>query len=240
MAAIYLQGYSSVPDHPIAPLTKQERACRTYCKRMGYQVHQVYRATTPPPDHVTRKEEIGIVPGQAFIYYRYESKHPYHEVHNLLEARTINLIVEFKESGPSSRHSADDDESVEEISRVLRTEWASLWEIEPPTDEERQVDQLVTAIGRAKTEEEGDALLEQLRVLSQKVAKERPASRTAPTSVPASQAAPVVIEQPTLCFACHARPVRIGSAFCSDACAQTAAERLVLTTTRGWCKVCGR
>ena len=120
------------------------------------------------------------------------------------------------------------------------TEWASLWEIEPPTDEERQMDQLVTAIGRAKTEEEGDVLLEQLHVLSQKVAKEWPAPTTAPTSDTASRAVLVAMEQPTLCFACHARPVRAGRAFCSDACAQTAADRLVQTTTRGWCAVCGR
>jgi hypothetical protein len=147
-AAIYLQGFSYQPDYPIVSLEIQERACRAYCKRMGYKVHKVYRAMTPPPDNVPLHLEIGIAPGRAFEYYRSESDHPYHAVHNLLYARNIDLIVEFTESGPShSRYGASlDDES----SRLLRTEMASLWEIEPPTEDERRLDELLTQLSHAE------------------------------------------------------------------------------------------
>src|SRR5262249_47509753 len=87
-AAIYLEWYSYVPDYPIVPLETQERACRAYCKRMGYKVHHIYRAMTPPPDNVPLHHEIGIAPGYAFEYLRRESNHPYHVVKNLLDART--------------------------------------------------------------------------------------------------------------------------------------------------------
>ncbi len=97
------------------------------------QAHRLPSAPRLPCHHSTsyeapRKEEIGIVPGEAFVYYRYESTHPYHEVHNLLKARTIDLIVEFKERGPSSRRTADDyeDESQEEYGRVLRNRMGQL------------------------------------------------------------------------------------------------------------------
>jgi hypothetical protein len=75
-AAIYLEGYATLPDELIVPLQTQERACRAFCKRMGYKVHQVYRAMTPPPEHVPLREEIGIAPGRAFVYHLRESNHP--------------------------------------------------------------------------------------------------------------------------------------------------------------------
>jgi hypothetical protein len=62
-AAIYLERYLHKPEYPIMPLETQERACRAYCKRMGYKVHHVYRAMTPPPDNVPLHHEIGIAPG---------------------------------------------------------------------------------------------------------------------------------------------------------------------------------
>src|SRR5690348_1543268 len=101
IAAIYLAGYSAASERPVVPLETQARACRAYCKRMGYKVHHIYRAMTSPPQHAPLHEEIGIAPGHAFIYYRHDSNHPYYTVHDLLAARTVDVIVEFVESGPS-------------------------------------------------------------------------------------------------------------------------------------------
>ena len=63
---IYLEGiFAFPPSSPIVPLETQERSCRAYCKRMGYTVHHVYRAMTPPPKNVPLHREIGIAPGHA-------------------------------------------------------------------------------------------------------------------------------------------------------------------------------
>lgn len=235
-AAIYLKGYSHVPDYPIVPLETQERACRAYCKRMGYTVHHVYRAMTPPPENVPLHHEIGIAPGHAFEYFRYESNHPYHAVHNLLAARTINVLVEFIESGPS--HSLYGASLENESSRLLSVELASLWEIEPPTEDERRLDEVLTQLGQAETEEERSPLMEELRTLSQRVKKaERKASSRSVT--PTHTVANAVAVKPKVCFVCRSQPAREGSAFCSDTCAQAAAERYVHATTLGWCGTCG-
>ena len=235
-AAIYLEGYSRDPEHTIVPLEKQERACRAYCKRMGYKVHHVYRAMTPPPDNAPHRFEIGIAPGHAFEYLRYDSNHPYHVVHNLLEARTIDVMVEFIQSGPS--HSLYRDDPAEESSHRWRMEWASLWEIEPPTEDERRLDEMLTKLGEAAAEAESSALIEEIRMLSHRV-KKTERKTTSRSVTPARAAVQVTAEKPKVCYACGARPAREGSAFCSDACAQVAAERYVQATTRGWCGTCG-
>ncbi len=235
-AAIYLKGYSHEPDYPIVPLETQERACRAYCKRMGYTVHHVYRAMTPPPEKVPLHLEIGIAPGHAFEYVRSESNHPYHAVHNLLDARTIDVLVEFVESGPS--HNLYGASLADESSHLPCIEFASLWEIEPPTEDERRLDEVLTQLGHAETEEENSVLLEELRTLSQRVKKaERKASSRRVT--PTRTGAQVVAVKPKVCYVCRAQPAREGSAFCSDTCAQAAAERYVKETTHGWCGICG-
>jgi hypothetical protein len=231
-----LQGFSYQPDYPIVSLEIQERACRAYCKRMGYKVHRVYRAMTPPPTEVPLHLEIGVVPGRAFEYYRSESDHPFHAVHNLLYARAIDLIVEFIESGPS--HSRYGASLADESSRLLRTEVASLWEIEPPTEDERRLDEVLTLLGDVDTEEERSALLEELHVLSPRV-KQAERKTTTRTVAPTRAVAKGAPEKPKLCYTCRLQPAREGSAFCSDACAQLAAERYVQATTHGWCEVCG-
>jgi hypothetical protein len=203
---------------------------------MGYKVHRVYRAMTPPPDNVPLHHEIGIAPGHAFEYLRYESNHPYHAVYNLLEARTIDVLVEFIQSGPS--HSLYSDNPSEESSRLSRVEWASLWEIEPPTEDERRLDELFTKLGKAETEEEDSALMEEIRMLSHRMkrAKRKTTSRSV---TPAHAAVKVTAEKPKVCYACGIQAAREGSAFCSDACAQVAAERYVQAASRGWCGTCG-
>lgn len=235
-AAIYLKGYSHEPDYPIVPLETQERACRAYCKRMGYKVHRVYRAMTPPPDNVPLHHEIGIAPGYAFEYFRYESNHPYHAVHNLLDACTIDVIVEFTESGPS--RSLFGDDLSEESSRLLRVKLASLWEIEPPTEDERRLDELLTRVGKADTEEESSALMEELRTLSKKM-KKTERKTTSRTVTPTHAAMKAETNKPKICYVCRTRSAREGGAFCSGTCAQVAAERHVQATTGGWCGACG-
>jgi hypothetical protein len=245
VAAIYLEQYLEHPGDPeqtSVPLETQERACRAYCQRVGYKVHGVYCATTPPPNDVPLREEIGIRPGHAFVYYRRDSMHPYHVVNNLLEARTIDVKVEFVQDGPSRRLYGDVLAS--DSGNLLSVELASLWEIEPPTEDERQLYEVLTRIGQGgleaseEAEAERTALLEQLTVLSQRVNKAGRRTATSASAPPRAVAAAQAVK-PTICYACQVRPAREGSAFCSDTCAQAAAERLVQTTTRGWCSACG-
>lgn len=235
IAAIYLTGYPVASELPVVPLETQARACREYCKRMGYKVHHIYRAMTSPPQKVPLHEEIGIAPGHAFIYYRHESNHPYHTVHDLLAARTIDVIVEFVESGPS--RSLYGDLGSNESNGLYRVELASLWEIEPPTEDERQVHELLERLVHAETDEERSALREQLHMLSKNRKETRKA--TAPVATTALPREVRNAEKPRLCYACQINPAREGSAFCSDMCAQSAAERYVQTTTYGWCSTCG-
>lgn len=234
-AAIYLEGYPVVPDHPGVTLERQERACRAYCKRVGYTVYKVFRAATPPSHDVPFRQEIGIEPGHAFVYYQRDSNHAYHAAHNLLDARTIDVIVQFVEIGPS--RSLYGDALRNESSGLTRVELASLWEIEPPTEDERRLDELLTRLGQAETEEECSTLTEQVSTLSRRMKK---AERRAivPVTTPALPNANVQAVKPKSCYTCHIRPAREGSAFCSDMCAQAAAERFVQTTTRGWCSTC--
>jgi hypothetical protein len=235
IAAIYLTGYSAASERPIVPLETQARACRAYCKRMGYKVHHIYRAMTSPPQHAPLHEEIGIAPGHAFIYYRHDSNHPYFAVHDLLAARTIDVIVEFVESGPS--RSLYGDLGSKESNALLRTELASLWEIEPPTEDERQWHELLERLLDTENDEERSALREQLHVLSQNMKETRKATAPVATTAPPREVRSAV--KPRLCYACQIERAREGSAFCSDKCAQSAAERYVQTTTYGWCSTCG-
>jgi hypothetical protein len=191
---------------------------------------------TPPSHDVPHRREIGIAPGHAFVYFRRDSNHPYHAVHNLLDERTIDVIVQFIESGPSRRLYGD--ALPNESSDLCPTELASLWEIEPPTDDERQLDELLTRISETDNTEERSPLMEQLRIVSQRVkAQRRAITRSIALALPDTHAA---VEKPKVCYACETQRVREGSAFCSDACAQAAAERYVQEKTRGWCSVCGK
>lgn len=235
-AAIYLERYSDATAHQNVPLATQERACRAYCKRVGYQVHRVFRATTPPPTDVPVKEEIGIGPEHAFFYYQRDSRHPFHVAINLLEERKIDVIVEFVETGPSRGQLGDSPPN--ESSNLSSLELASLWEIEPPTEDERQSYELLKRIGRAETEEEQDVLVNQLLALSKRVKKPESGASIPAATVPLPNVYMRAVK-PKVCYTCNIRPARAGSAFCSDTCAQAAAERFVQTTTQGWCSACG-
>jgi hypothetical protein len=182
--------------------------------------------------------EIGIESGHAFVYFRSESNHAYYAANNLLDGRKIDGIVQFVESGPS--RNLFGDIPADKPTSPPRIELASLWEIQPPTDEERQKYELLERLGRAETEEEGDALMAQLRILVQSMrAKEIPTTAPAasPTLPPEHDDVPAAT--PKVCYICRIRPARDGSAFCSDTCAHAAAERHVQEVTRGWCSICG-
>ena len=182
-AAIYIETYPFVPDVPperfeklnaeqVARLRKpleakpfelQERACRAYCERMGYSVFAVYRANTPPPDNVKRTLRFRIAPEPIKVFYEYESRHPYYWVRNLLKMETIDLIVTFRESGPSGNIWADASEQVIKI--MTREEAASLWEIEPPTETDLRKYELVTAIAKTDADDEAAPLIAELKAL---------------------------------------------------------------------------
>lgn len=171
-AAIYLHTYHHLPHEFVArfgepkavPLDVQERACRTYCERMGYAVFGVYRATTPPPHNAKRSLRFRIFLEPIEAFYEYESRHPYHFVRNLLERGDVGVIVQFKETGPSG--DAWDGVPAEVASALTRIEYASLWEIEPPTERQRRMQELARHVGEAETEEEGADLIAQLSALA--------------------------------------------------------------------------
>lgn len=240
IAAIYLDADPTDPEPPHVPLEKQAKACRAYCKRMGYKIHHVYQTKTPIPQDVPLIEEIGIGAGHAFVYYRHDSNHPFHVVHNLLAAGTIDVIVQFTMSGPS--RSLYGTVTPEAATRLSRIELASLWEIEPPTKEERRRHDLIERISEVETEEERAALIAQLRTLKpgRKNVDQSAGKRvTVSIAAPALQVAEEFPEKPKVCYGCGIRPVREGSAFCSATCAQAAAEQYVQATTRSWCGACG-
>ena len=174
--------------------------------------------------------------GHAFVYYRHDSNHPFYVVHNLLAARMIDVIVQFVASGPS--RSLYGNTSPEAATLLSRIELASLWEIEPPTEDERQRHDLTERISEVESEEERAALITQLRML--RPSKKSTGSRaTACAAAPTVPVAAVPAEKPKVCYACRIRPAREESAFCSATCAQAAAEQYVQATTRGWCSACG-
>lgn len=168
-AAIYLHTYHFLPpeivaqygDPKLVPLDVQERACRAYCERMGYHVFHVYRATTPPPEGVKQHLALRLYPEPATCYHQYGSPHPYYWVRDLLELGIINVVVEFRDRGPSG--SMWGDEAAAQA--MGRFEWASLWEIEPPTGRQRQAHELMQRIAQAESETEQSALMLQLRAL---------------------------------------------------------------------------
>lgn len=116
-AAIYLESFHRVPQEDVArfgepaitPLDVQEQACRAYCERMGYKVFGVHRATKLPPDNVKLQWVLsGRVnsssPGASTewrLHHLYDSRHPFYWVRNLLEEASVDVVVEFREVGPS-------------------------------------------------------------------------------------------------------------------------------------------
>lgn len=147
-----------------APVDVQERACRAYCERMGYSVFHVYRADTPPPEHVKRESVLRISPEPIKWLYEYDSRHPYYWVRNLLEKETIDVVVEYRDSGPSGSRWEEVPEDL--AKRLGRFEYASRWEIEPPTETDLRIYELVEAVARTDTKEERAPLLAELETLT--------------------------------------------------------------------------
>jgi hypothetical protein len=187
-AAIYIATYPTVLDFPpdeleglsadkVARLRKpivpmpadvQERACRAYCERRGYSVFGVYRAASPPPENVRRQSLIRFEPPESFTFFQeYDSRHAYYWVRNLLKSDTIDVIVTFRERGPSGNRWAD---LSEEVAKTMpREEEASLWEIESPTKTDVRMYELVKAVAKAHTEEEAAPLDAELHALAEQV-----------------------------------------------------------------------
>lgn len=195
-AAIYIESFHHLPQEYIArfgepevvALDRQERTCRAYCERMGYSIFHVYKATTPPPDnvkpHVVLGTSLSLPPGDTTanwrFYQQYDSRHPYYWVRNLLEMGTVDVVVEFRERGPSGPMFSDLVESqpsgAEYLKQLTRYEYASLWEIEPPTENERLAYELAERIGKAEAETEQAELLEQLRRVVDEIKREKQAA----------------------------------------------------------------
>jgi Resolvase, N terminal domain len=188
-AAIYIYTYHDLPPELVAklgepkvhPLDVQERACRAYCERMGYTAFAVYRATAKPPEGVAARYVLQASlsldkhgkqdePADWRWVLQYDTqgtRHPYYHVLNLLYSGIIDVIVEFIGRGPSGSAWSG---APEEVSKHLRRmENASLWEIEPPTEQERQLYELSRQAEDAENDEELAALLAQMRTLSAEI-----------------------------------------------------------------------
>lgn len=174
-AAIYIHTYHNLSPALVAKfgepkvqsLDVQERACRAYCERMGYKVLQVYRATQQPPENVELQMTFRLLPEPIKLMWLYHSRHPYYVVRDRLEAGDIDVIVQFTESGPSRSMWQGMPEEL--AKRLTRVEYASLWEIESPIEQERQMYELAIQVGKARSFEEGAALVAQIGVLAQEV-----------------------------------------------------------------------
>jgi hypothetical protein len=196
LAAIYLETFErlpaellgKVPPSRVTPVDVQERACRAYCKRMGYNVYyKVFVANTDAPHaevrwHLGFRTSISIeqaakrkkgaaatseqATGKAesdwrvWEYYTYDSKHPYHLVHNLLAEQTIDAIIYFTAAGESGLPDWAG------LQNPPHFEYASLWEIEPPDEYERRMHELAEQVGKADSEEERRTLIAQMDALS--------------------------------------------------------------------------
>jgi hypothetical protein len=244
-AVIYLHTYHHLTPDDVArcgepkvfPFEVQERTCRAYCERMRYAVVGLYRATTPPPEGITPRLMVRIAPEPVTAYLGYDSHHPYYLVCNLLAEGAADVRVEFREAGPSG--SAWADAAPDAAALLPPLEYASLWEVEPPTELERYLHDLVRRVGDADDEEERAALAAQVNAAARQLKAERQAPAP-PTAAEVGTQPEIPPETPALCYACGARLARPASAFCSAECAQVAAERLVRASSQRWCALCAR
>jgi hypothetical protein len=157
-----------------APIDVQERACRAYCERMGYAIFGVYRADAPPPKNVKPEMRIRIAPEPIKMLYEYDSRHPYYWVRNLLEMDAIDVVVEFRASGPSGSRWSDVPEDL--AKELGRFEYASRWEVEPPTGVDLRIYEIAEALAHADTEAESAPLRAELEALTKQAKQAREGS----------------------------------------------------------------
>jgi hypothetical protein len=156
----------------------------------------VYRATTPAPEHVRKRLVLRIAPEPAEFYYEYGVRHPYYWVRDLLTTKMIDVVVEFREAGPSGSKW----DSEEAIAALGRFEYASRWEIEPPTERQRQMHDLVVQLSETVSDEKRGALLAQLQALGQQEdAEQAGASQESPAST--DQQTPLTLAEWTAQYA---------------------------------------
>lgn len=133
-AAIFISQYpyplAARPSHDAISLETQEQACRAYCERMGYQVVEVLRATTPTEHALWLATHWSRSPGHI-PRVTPQSPHPEEELRRLYVTGAIDVVVRFKESGLSGDAWAHVDDALWQ--ELPREDDASLWEIEPPT-----------------------------------------------------------------------------------------------------------
>jgi hypothetical protein len=157
---------------------------------MGYSVLGVHRATQPPPEQVKQRLAVRISPEPIVTYEQYDSRHPYYHVRNLYASNSIDVVVQFCEAGPSG--SMWDSE--EATAALGRYEYASLWEIEPPTERQRQMHDLVVRVSKTESDEEAAILMAELNALGQQEEDEQ-ATATEESSARTPQEAPSTLAE---------------------------------------------
>lgn len=188
-AAIYIESFHHLPQEYVArfgepkvtPLDVQERACRAYCERMGYAIFSVYTATKPPPENVKLQWVLSArlnpsspdTSTEWRLLHLYDSRHPFYWVRNLLEEASVDVVVEFRESGSSGPMFPELVETLgTSQGHLAQFEYASLWEINPPTEKERLRYELMERIGDVNSEDEMKSLAEQVKRLPAEIKRE--------------------------------------------------------------------
>lgn len=167
---------------PSKPLDVQENACRTYCDRVGYSVIAVEKSDKPIPEVKPRWGlRISSSLSSFKLVHEYDdSKHPYYRARNKVECGDADVLIEFCQIGPSHKLFPE-----ELASTLLRIEYASLWEIEPPTEIEREMYAVVKSIENATSNEDGEMLVARLEILAtlsreEKAALEKMSAQSTP------------------------------------------------------------
>jgi len=138
------------------------------------------------------KLEKHAVPGMTdtYIYWTHYSNHPYYQVMNALEHGKADMTVRFTEDQPS--FSIWGHLPPEEAKKKLeQIEYASLWEIEPPTDARREIFYLVETLIHATSEEERATLsarIEELAEQDKEEQRQRAAKNVPPKNTSTSTA----------------------------------------------------
>lgn len=140
-AVIYVDGPLRPAEHYGVGRQTKLQACRAYCARMGYEVANVVTAAKPKPS--VSGEALGVYDRDGLdalrAFLAAQPHHPEDDADAMLESGAVDVMVVFTPIGDSGPFDWNySPEMREHLPPPPRVERASLWEIEPPTPEQRQ------------------------------------------------------------------------------------------------------
>jgi hypothetical protein len=137
-AVIYVDG-SVRPSKDHIGRQKKLQTCHMYCERMGYDVVKVITSATPKPSVADEAMRIYKQDGREALraFLDAQPHHPEDDADVMLDRDEADVKVCFVGIGDSYRHNWRFPPEVQEKAKLPRIEYASLWELEPPTPEQR-------------------------------------------------------------------------------------------------------